>query len=127
MTACNGCGRDNAAPRRYCGGCGGKLFWDCTTCAFVNRSDDRFCGGCGHAGAGAGAADREPARPTPLAAVPRPRTEPAVTAKGRHAATEVSLVELASLMAPPEQPAAPAQPAGRITQDDLDNLFKAGG
>jgi hypothetical protein len=120
MTACNGCGRDNPSPRRYCGGCGDKLFWDCATCGFANRADDRFCGGCGCAAA----AERDAARPPALAAVPRQRTEPAT--KGRTAAAGVTMTELASLLAPPELPAAAAQPSGRITQDDLDNLFKAG-
>ncbi|MFO1059485.1 MAG: adenylate/guanylate cyclase domain-containing protein [Dongiaceae bacterium] len=44
---CAGCGTENGADRRFCGGCGATLGWACPGCGFANDGTARFCGGCG--------------------------------------------------------------------------------
>ena len=46
---CPRCGSDNAANRRFCGGCGKPLAAVCSSCGFANEPGMAFCGGCGTA------------------------------------------------------------------------------
>lgn len=46
---CGGCGAENDAARRFCGGCGAGLPAACAACGFPNDAKARFCGGCGTA------------------------------------------------------------------------------
>lgn len=47
--ACPGCGRENAAGRRFCAACGAPLAAACPACGASNESGARFCGACGGA------------------------------------------------------------------------------
>jgi class 3 adenylate cyclase/tetratricopeptide (TPR) repeat protein len=49
MTACAQCGFENAAGRKFCGGCGSALALSCPSCGAANEPDVRFCGECGSA------------------------------------------------------------------------------
>jgi class 3 adenylate cyclase/tetratricopeptide (TPR) repeat protein len=46
---CPGCGHDNPAVARFCGGCGARLEVLCGACRVSNPPDNRFCHGCGAA------------------------------------------------------------------------------
>jgi class 3 adenylate cyclase len=60
VIACAQCGVENAAGRKFCGGCGAPLALSCPACSAANEPGMRFCGECGSA-LGEGAA---PAAPT---------------------------------------------------------------
>jgi class 3 adenylate cyclase/tetratricopeptide (TPR) repeat protein len=47
MTACAQCGFENAAGRKFCGGCGAPLARTCPSCGAANEPGTRFCGECG--------------------------------------------------------------------------------
>ena len=47
MVACAQCGFDNAAGRKFCGGCGASLALTCASCGAPNEAGVRFCGECG--------------------------------------------------------------------------------
>jgi class 3 adenylate cyclase/tetratricopeptide (TPR) repeat protein len=49
MTACAQCGVENAAGRKFCGGCGSPLARTCPSCSAANEPGMRFCGECGSA------------------------------------------------------------------------------
>src|SRR5579862_9720768 len=49
MTACAQCGFENAAGRKFCGGCGASLALTCSSCGAANDPGMRFCGECGSA------------------------------------------------------------------------------
>jgi class 3 adenylate cyclase/tetratricopeptide (TPR) repeat protein len=49
MTACAQCGFENAAGRKFCGGCGAPLALTCPSCGAANEPGMRFCGNCGSA------------------------------------------------------------------------------
>src|SRR5579862_4016967 len=49
MTACAQCGFENAAGRKFCGGCGSPLARTCPSCGAANEPGTRFCGECGSA------------------------------------------------------------------------------
>ena len=49
MIACPQCGFENAAGRKFCGGCGAPLARTCPSCGAANEPDVRFCGECGSA------------------------------------------------------------------------------
>ena len=49
MPACAACGTDNAAGRKFCGGCGAPLLQACPSCGSNNEPGMRFCGECGTA------------------------------------------------------------------------------
>jgi len=57
MTICAACGAENAAGRKFCGGCGAPLSRACPSCGSPNEPGVRFCGECGSA-LDAGAAPR---------------------------------------------------------------------
>lgn len=95
------CRKDNAANRRYCGGCGASLISACAGCGFSNALDDRYCGGCG---TGLGTVVERPHAPQPVAA-----------------STPDELQGL--FEKPTAEPAPLALPPNGIGQDDLDRLF----
>ncbi|MGZ4390013.1 MAG: adenylate/guanylate cyclase domain-containing protein, partial [Gaiellaceae bacterium] len=67
---CPSCGTENAAGRKFCGGCGAPLALGCPACGEPNEPGMRFCGECG----------------SPLdtaAPAPAPRAEAAPTAERR--------------------------------------------
>jgi hypothetical protein len=112
---CAACARENAANRRYCGGCGANLAPTCSGCSFVNASDDRYCGGCGRAlVAGSGAS---------AAATPAGAPSPAPARRTRTGVEVISQEELEELLAAPAGDADDGLPSGTIGQDDLDRLF----
>ncbi len=47
MAACQQCGSDNGAERRFCGDCGAALIPGCPKCGAANEPGVRFCGACG--------------------------------------------------------------------------------
>ncbi|MGZ4290124.1 MAG: adenylate/guanylate cyclase domain-containing protein, partial [Gaiellaceae bacterium] len=47
MIACPQCGFENAAGRKFCGGCGSPLAVTCASCGAANDPGMRFCGECG--------------------------------------------------------------------------------
>ncbi len=96
------CRRDNAANRRYCGGCGVSLICACAGCGFGNALDDRYCGGCG----------------TGLGTVIERAHAPQVVV----AAASKMPDELQGLFERPTESAPLALPP-HIGQDDLDRLF----
>ncbi|HET9116380.1 MAG TPA: zinc-ribbon domain-containing protein [Gaiellaceae bacterium] len=49
MISCPHCGFENAAGRKFCGGCGSPLARSCPSCGAANEPDVRFCGECGSA------------------------------------------------------------------------------
>lgn len=99
---CSKCRRDNAANRRYCGGCGVGLISTCTACGFPNAVDDRYCGGCGCT---TGAAHARVEAPKPAEASS----------------------ELDGLFERPVATTTPtALPQTGIGQEDLDRLFGVG-
>jgi class 3 adenylate cyclase/tetratricopeptide (TPR) repeat protein len=49
MTVCAACGVENAASRKFCGGCGSSLALVCGACQSPNEPGTRFCGECGSA------------------------------------------------------------------------------
>jgi class 3 adenylate cyclase len=49
MTVCAACGVENAASRKFCGGCGTSLALVCGACQSLNEPGTRFCGECGSA------------------------------------------------------------------------------
>jgi class 3 adenylate cyclase/tetratricopeptide (TPR) repeat protein len=49
VTACPHCGFENAAGRKFCGGCGAPLARTCPSCGAANEPGMRFCGECGSA------------------------------------------------------------------------------
>ena len=49
MSACAQCGFENAAGRKFCGGCGAPLAATCGSCGAANDPGMRFCGECGTA------------------------------------------------------------------------------
>ena len=49
MISCPQCGFENAAGRKFCGGCGSPLARRCPGCGAANEPDVRFCGECGSA------------------------------------------------------------------------------
>src|SRR5947207_1434366 len=61
---CSHCGVENAAGRKFCGGCGAPLAVGCPACGAANEPGMRFCGDCGSALAAdaAGAAPAAPAK-----------------------------------------------------------------
>jgi class 3 adenylate cyclase/tetratricopeptide (TPR) repeat protein len=62
MTACANCGFENAAGRKFCGGCGSPLARTCPSCGAANEPGMRFCGECGSA-----LAEEAPVAPAPSA------------------------------------------------------------
>jgi class 3 adenylate cyclase/tetratricopeptide (TPR) repeat protein len=46
---CQHCGFENAAGRKFCGGCGTQLALTCASCGAANEPGVRFCGECGSA------------------------------------------------------------------------------
>lgn len=93
---CCGCQRENAATRRFCGGCGSSFAAACAGCGFENDGYDRYCGGCG-----IGLSVRAAAAATPGAAL-----------------TD----ELAGLFAPVSAEVTPTLPE-KLSQDHLDAMF----
>jgi class 3 adenylate cyclase/tetratricopeptide (TPR) repeat protein len=63
---CSHCGVENAAGRKFCGGCGAPLAVGCPACGAANEPGMRFCGECGSALA-ADAAGAAPAAPAKVA------------------------------------------------------------
>ncbi len=66
MIACPQCGFENAAGRKFCGGCGSPLAVTCASCGAANDPGMSFCGECGgplteQAAAPPGAAPRKAA------------------------------------------------------------------
>jgi hypothetical protein len=106
---CRSCRRDNAANRRYCGGCGTSLIAACGGCGFSNALDDRYCGGCG----------------TGLGTVAVATRQPATKAQSVEIAITSGIPdELQGLFDPAApEPAQVALPQAGIGQDDLDKLF----
>jgi class 3 adenylate cyclase len=49
VIACPQCGFENAAGRKFCGGCGAPLARTCPSCGAANEPGMRFCGECGSA------------------------------------------------------------------------------
>jgi class 3 adenylate cyclase/tetratricopeptide (TPR) repeat protein len=49
VIACAHCGFENAAGRKFCGGCGAPLALVCSSCGAANDPGMRFCGECGTA------------------------------------------------------------------------------
>ncbi|HKC78178.1 MAG TPA: adenylate/guanylate cyclase domain-containing protein, partial [Gaiellaceae bacterium] len=49
MITCSQCGVENAAGRKFCGGCGAPLALSCPSCGAANEPGMRFCGECGTA------------------------------------------------------------------------------
>jgi class 3 adenylate cyclase len=49
VISCRQCGFENAAGRKFCGGCGSPLARTCPSCGAANEPDVRFCGECGSA------------------------------------------------------------------------------
>jgi class 3 adenylate cyclase/tetratricopeptide (TPR) repeat protein len=49
VITCTECGFENAAGRKFCGGCGSPLALVCATCGAANEPGVRFCGECGRA------------------------------------------------------------------------------
>ncbi len=94
--SCKSCQRDNAANRRFCGGCGASLAAPCPTCSFQNDAADRFCGGCG-----LGSLANHGAAPPPMSALPG---------------------ELTDLFALPARPTSSELPE-KVSQESLDQLF----
>ncbi|MEA2901170.1 MAG: hypothetical protein QOH36_1057 [Actinomycetota bacterium] len=73
---CVSCGRENAAGRRFCTGCGAGLTLACPSCAGPIEAGDRFCGQCGHSlTAPAAPSPGEPARPAEPAPVEAERKQ----------------------------------------------------
>ena len=105
---CRTCGAENAAGRRYCRECGGRLGAPCPACGFFNALDDRHCGGCGR-----------------RLAPERGALASAGQSRPGHAA---AFPEAGACDAP--DPAAPAAPhgasvAGRdVTESEIDGLFE---
>jgi class 3 adenylate cyclase/tetratricopeptide (TPR) repeat protein len=62
VIACPHCGFENAAGRKFCGGCGAPLARTCPSCGAANEPGTRFCGECGSA-----LADDAPASAAPAA------------------------------------------------------------
>jgi class 3 adenylate cyclase/tetratricopeptide (TPR) repeat protein len=60
MIACAQCGFENAAGRKFCGGCGAPLASTCPSCGAANEPGMRFCGECGGA-----LVEEAPAAPAP--------------------------------------------------------------
>jgi len=56
VTVCARCGFENAAGRKFCGGCGAPLARTCPSCGAANEPGTRFCGECGGALGDEGAA-----------------------------------------------------------------------
>jgi hypothetical protein len=145
---CAPCGHENAANRRFCGGCGAHLYLVCSHCAFQNDATDRFCGGCGDALPAERVLAARPARPTtpavpmaarPVAAVPPvphlPHAAPAVASvhapapmlavappplpiKGR-AEDLLSSSELSDLLRRPAAPAAAASAGADLPEGSI--------
>jgi class 3 adenylate cyclase len=67
MTACAQCGFENAAGRKFCGGCGAPLALTCPSCGAANEPGMRFCGQCGSALGEGEASAAAPAPPTAAA------------------------------------------------------------
>src|SRR6059058_2475319 len=44
---CPGCGQQNPATARFCGGCGARLETTCGACQAINPLGNRFCHQCG--------------------------------------------------------------------------------
>jgi class 3 adenylate cyclase len=63
VIACPHCGFENAAGRKFCGGCGAPLARTCPSCGAANEPGTRFCGECGSA-----LGEDAPATPAPAAA-----------------------------------------------------------
>jgi len=138
---CPSCRRDNAAHRRYCGGCGCNFDPACAACGFANEPRDRFCGGCGLGLVGAavraatieGVTTRLPRLTQPLAdddvVEIQDRARPTTGHPDRRrtptsAPSPWAAEELAELFqpAPPEEKG-PALPEAGILQSDVDRLF----
>jgi hypothetical protein len=118
---CAPCGHENAANRRFCGGCGAHLFSVCTHCAFQNDATDRFCGGCGDALPAERVLAARPARPTTPAVPVAVRSVAAVPAMA-HAAPAVASVHAPAPMlavAPPPLPVPPPLPIKGRAEDLL--------
>jgi class 3 adenylate cyclase/tetratricopeptide (TPR) repeat protein len=49
VITCSHCGVENAAGRKFCGGCGASLALSCPACGAANEPGMRFCGECGSA------------------------------------------------------------------------------
>jgi class 3 adenylate cyclase/tetratricopeptide (TPR) repeat protein len=64
VISCAQCGFENAAGRKFCGGCGAPLALTCPSCGAANEAGVRFCGECGSALS----EDAAPA-PTPAAGI----------------------------------------------------------
>ena len=62
MITCAQCGVENAAGRKFCGGCGAPLALVCSTCGAANEPGMRFCGECGSALAEDATAPSAPAK-----------------------------------------------------------------
>jgi len=48
VITCSRCGVENAAGRKFCGGCGAPLVLVCASCGAANEPGMRFCGECGN-------------------------------------------------------------------------------
>ena len=104
---CRGCRQENAANRRYCGGCGECLVAACAGCGFSNAVDDRYCGGCGNG----------------LGTVRAPVTERPAPTQHNHAHAVAEIPDELRGLFERAAPEPTALPQAGIGQDDLDKLF----
>jgi len=93
---CSSCGSENAADRKFCGECGGRLALACASCGAPNPPNVRFCGECGSGLATAeGAAPTAPASSVLVTSAP---TWPHPTNSSREAELKVVSVLFADLV-----------------------------
>lgn len=134
---CSSCSTDNAATRRFCKSCGASIGIPCERCAFLNELADRFCGGCG-----TGIDDDDLAtlpsiiegtlsgialvavngdRPSDESDLPVVKSVPPKYNVARFPGSRKAAPCATTTQAPASAPSS----VKRVTQDDLDRLFRA--
>ena len=106
---CPKCKTENEESRRFCRACGNALASVCSRCKHVNNLEDKFCGNCGAVLAGP-LAHQHLFSPKALSETDSPR---------QYAPDEID--ELLSLRADLRQEQIASE---KLTQEDLDSLFK---
>ena len=71
---CPGCGFENPASMKFCGGCGTALAAACASCGFENPAGFRFCGECGAELRGSGSRAQGSGGAEPRIPSPEPRS-----------------------------------------------------